>query len=307
MSQASILVVSFNTRAMTLACIESVFSESKSEIEVIVVDNASSDGSAEAIAARFPQVNLIASPVNLGFAAANNLAAKEATGKYILLLNPDTVVLNGAIDALVAFAEAHPEAGIWGGRTVFGDGRLNPTSCWAKPTVWNAFCRAVGLSSVFKTSSWLNGDSYGGWNRDTVREVDMVSGCFLLIRRDLWVRLGGFDTSYFMYGEDWDLCLRARKLGCTCLFCPDAEIIHYGGASERVRADKLVRLFSTKVKLYRAHWPPVQARLLTTMLLVWTLRGRVTESVGRVVGRSTSDDGWPWREVWRRRREWLHP
>jgi N-acetylglucosaminyl-diphospho-decaprenol L-rhamnosyltransferase len=307
MSDAGIIMVSFNTRDLTLACLRSAYKQTQgARFEVIVVDNASTDGSAEAIAAEFPDVRLIASDVNLGFAAANNRAARGATGTYILLLNPDTVVLGGAIDRIVAFAEAHPDYGIYGGRTMFGDGSLNPTSVWRKPTVWNMFCRASGLSALAKDSPVFSADMYGGWARDTVREVDMVSGCFLLIHRALWERLGGFDTSYFMYGEDWDLCLRARALGARCLFCPEAEIIHYGGASEPVRADKLVRLFQSKVKLFRAHWGFVRSRLLILMLWVWIARCVMMDSLLGALGRpARRDAARAWRDVARRHREWM--
>lgn len=303
----STIVVSFNTKAMTLACLEAVYRETRERArELILIDNASTDSSTEAIAAEFPQAKLIASETNLGFAAANNMAAREASGDYILLLNPDTVVLDNAIDRLVEFAEAHPDYGIYGGRTLFEDGSLNPTSVWRQPTVWNMFCRAVGLSAVAKDSALFSADMYGGWARDTVREVDIVSGCFLLIRRALWEELGGFDTSYFMYGEDWDLCLRARALGVRCLFCPEAEIIHYGGASEPVRADKLVRLFQTKVKLFRAHWGFLRSRLLIGMLWLWIARCVVMDTVLGLTGRAQrKDSARAWREVARRRDEWM--
>src|SRR5690606_30095528 len=128
---------------------------------VLVVDNASPDGSAAAIEAEFPQACLIAEPQNHGFARANNLAAARATGRYLLLLNPDTVVLDGAIQKLVVFADAHPDAGIWGGRTVFEDGRVNPTCCWRFPTVWSMFCRGTGLAAMFRRSALFAPESFG--------------------------------------------------------------------------------------------------------------------------------------------------
>ncbi len=302
----SVIIVSYNTREMTLACIDSVFRETQRlTFEVIVVDNASEDGSAQAIGKEFRQVRLIASAKNLGFAAANNLAAREAQGAYILLLNPDTVVLNGAIDRLVDFAEKHPEAAIFGGRSLFGDGSLNPTSCWRAPSAWGLTCRALGLSGLAKSSSLLNYDSYGGWARDTVRPVDIVSGCFLLIRRDLWETLQGFDEMFHMYAEDWDLCLRAHKLGAKCMLCPDAEIIHLGGASETVRSDKIVRLFSSQAALYRKHWGYLQARILVGLLHIWAVRACLTGYVSAIFKKDKATNGARiWREVWTRRKEW---
>src|SRR5262249_12144867 len=140
------------------------------EWELIVVDNASTDGSPEAIAARFAGAHVVALADNVGFACGNNVAAERACGKYLLLLNPDTVVLDGAIQKLHAFAESHPKAGIFGGRTVFADGKLNPSSCWARPTPWSALSLAAGLAHFFPGSRVFDRESLGWWARDDVRE-----------------------------------------------------------------------------------------------------------------------------------------
>ena len=128
----SIIVVSYNTCSLVLECLASVYRETTVRFELIVVDNASSDGSADAIATHFPDVTLLAEKHNHGFAGAHRIAVRRSTGRYLLLLNPDTVVLDGAIDRLVEFAQRKTEAGIWGGRTYYGDGSLNPTSCWRR-------------------------------------------------------------------------------------------------------------------------------------------------------------------------------
>ena len=180
----SIIVVSYNTRDMTLECLRSIFRETRLiDFEIIVIDNASTDGSADAISTEFGEsVLLLASSENLGFAAGNNMAATKAKGDMLLLLNPDTVVLNEALDHLYAFASQYPQAGIWGGRTLFGNGSLNPASCWSRQTLWSLFSQALGLSSLFRHSSIFNADGIGGWDRDGIRAVDIVSGCFLLLR-----------------------------------------------------------------------------------------------------------------------------
>ncbi len=303
--QLSILVVSYGTRDLTLECLSSVYRETGAvPFEILVVDNGSPDGSAAAIAASFPQVRLFALRENLGFGAANNLAARQATGKYLLLLNPDTVVLERAIQKLYDFAERHPEAGIIGGRTYSGAGVLDPTSCWGQPTPWSVFCRTMGLSALFKGHRWFDPEVLGDWDRDTVREVDIVTGCLLLIRKELWDRLQGFDPSFFMYGEEFDLCLRARKLGIRCLFCPDAEIIHYGGASATVQTDKLVRLFQTKRILYQQHWSPGAARFGEGMLRLWALSRMAAFMLLRLIRPVYVERYRTWRAVWRRRGEW---
>jgi GT2 family glycosyltransferase len=265
--EISIIVVSYNTRAMTLACLRSIGEQTRETAhEVIVVDNASADGSAEAIAAEFPDLRLIRSRQNIGFARANNLAAGEARGKRLLLLNPDTVVIDRAIDRLAAFAAARPAAGIWGGRTLFGDRTLNPTSCWGRMTVWNLFCRAIGLTALFPGSERFNSEAYGDWRRDSVRQVDIVTGCLLLIEKRLWDELGGFQPRYFMYGEEADLCLRAKAAGAAPVFTPAATIIHHGSASDT--GDKAVAVATARMTLIREHWAPLKRWL--GIALSWT-------------------------------------
>ena len=255
----SIIVVSFNTREMTLECLRSVIAETRTTAyELIVVDNASSDGSAAAIATEFPDLELIALEENIGFARANNLAAESARGERLLLLNPDTVVLDSALDRLVAFADSRPAARIWGGRTLFADRTLNPGSCWGAMSVWGLFSRTVGLTMLFPRSEFLNPEPLGGWQRDSVREVDIVTGCLLLIDRPLWDELGAFDPRFFMYGEEADLCQRAIARGATPVVTPDATIIHYGSASDT--GNKAAAVAAARITLIREHWSPLARR-----------------------------------------------
>jgi GT2 family glycosyltransferase len=298
----SILVISYNTRAMTLDCLRTVVAETRTPYELIVLDNASADGSAEAIAAEFPEVRLIASPENLGFAEGNNVAARVARGEYLLLLNPDTLVLRGALDKLLGFARAEPQAGIWGGRTLFADGSLNPSSCWRRLDLWALAMRASGLAGLFRDSPVFNAEAYGGWRRDSPREVDVVTGCLFLIRRESWDRLGGFDPSYVMYGDEADLCRRAQTIGLRPMITPEAEIVHYAGASETVRADKLVRLYRALMTLIRRHFPPWQRPLARALLLATPLTRTLALAVLPArVGRPGRE---AWRELWVRRAEW---
>jgi GT2 family glycosyltransferase len=304
-TELSIVIISFNTRLMTCASLRSVFKETqKYSFEVIVVDNASTDGSAEAIAREFPQVRLFACDENHGFAAANNMAVSQARGSWILLLNPDTLVLDGAIDRVLAFAKAHSEAAIFGGRTLFANGELNPTSCWGRPTLWSAFCLGVGLATIFKGSRLFDSEAIGGWARDSVREVDIVTGCFFLIRREDWDRLGGFDPMFFMYAEEADLCLRANKQGMKCLICPEAEIIHYGGASEKVFADKIIRLFRAKAQLFVQHWNPWAARFGVYTLDLWALSRMLLFGVIRFGRKYAAESYRAWCDIWQGRSEW---
>lgn len=305
----SILVVSYNTRELARACLASIFRETHSvSFEVIVVDNDSSDGSPEMIRREFPAVLLIESGSNLGFAAANNLAVQRARGAWLLLLNPDTVVLDGAVQKLHRFALSRPGAGVVGGRTFFADGSLNPTSCRAAPTPWSLFCHAVGLSTLFRQTRLFDPESLGRWQRDCEREVDVVTGCFFMVSRALWDELGGFDPVFFMYGEETDFCLRARARGYRPSITPAAGVIHHQGASEPVRADKMVRLLTAQTTLVRRHWSPGFAWFGIAMLWLAALSRSLAVRALRLPSSArrrdaTARDAWP--EIWRRRRDWI--
>ena len=303
----SILIVSYDTREMVLEALGSVRRETSVPFEIICVDNGSTDGSPEAIASAFPEVRLIRSD-NVGFAAANNIAAEHAQGERLLLLNPDTVVIDAGVDHLWEFAERTPAAGIWGGRTLFADGTLNPTSCWGRMTPWSLACRAFGLTYLFPSSELFNGEAMGAWKRDSEREVDIVTGCFFLIDRALWDRLGGFNPDFVMYGEEADLCHRARALGAQPRISPTATIIHHGGGSEPSSADKLVKVMRGKVTLMNAHWGPATRVLGRAMFrILVTLRAAANLIVRSPSRRGRGQDARPdlWRVAFRRRREWL--
>ena len=305
----SILIVSYNTRDMTIACLRSIMDQARDEtFEVIVVDNTSTDGSADEIERQFSDVTLIRSPHNLGFARANNLAAVHAKGEYILLLNPDTVVLDRAVDRIVEFARSHPDARIWGGRTVFEDGSLNPTSCWAYMTLWSLSCQATGLSTMLPGSTLSNPEAYGGWNRDSVREVDIVTGCFLLADRKMWNCLDGFDRDFFMYAEEADLCYRAHKKGAQPKFTPAATIIHYGGASEVVLCEKVKKLFCGQITFLNKHWPTPKRGLGVNLIKLYALVRMFGYFAATLLTRSERHKAASreWRNVWLERNQWMH-
>jgi hypothetical protein len=306
----SILVISYNTRAMTLDCLASVVAETTVPYELIVVDNASPDGSAEAIAAAFPPessgIRLIASAENLGFAQGNNVAAREARGRYVLLLNPDTLVLDHAIDRIVAFAGRTPAAGIWGGRTLHGDRTLNPGSVFGRVTLWSLFCRSTGLALIFRKSAFFNPEEMGTWDRGDERDVDVVQGSFFLIRRDLWEELGGFDPTFVMYGEEQDLCRRATRLGARPRMTPEATIVHFHGASSR-RAAREIMTLKARVTLIRRHFPAWQQPIGLFLLGFWPWSRMVSGgTLSRLSGRpGFAEAARTWGDVWRARSDWL--
>ena len=296
----SVIVVTYHCREEAEECLASIYaSTSGVSYEVIVLDNASHDGTVEMIETGFPGVRLLALAENVGFAAGVNRAAEEASGEFVLLLNPDTVVHPGAIEQLVSFARSRPGHGIYGGRTLDPDGTVNPGSCWGRPTLWSLFCFASMLSTAFKQSAVFDPESLGHWSRDSVREVDIVTGCLLLAERRAWDELAGFDTRFFMYGEDADLGLRAAGLGYRPIVTPDAVITHDIGVSSDSRSDKMVLLYQSKAELVRKHFGPVQRPLGLALLWIGVgiralLAGGQTRS-----GRSA------WRDVWRARSTWL--
>ncbi len=304
----SILMVNWNTREMTLECLRSLYVETReTSFEVVLIDNDSADGSADAIAAEFPQVRLVREHANHGFARATNMAADMAEGRYLLLLNTDTVVLNGAIDRLMAFAEREPQAQIWGGRTVFGDRSLNPTSCWAQPTLWSITSFAFGLSGAFRDNALFNPEGYGGWRRDSVREVDIVTGCLFLIERSVWRALDGFDPAFFMYGEEADLCARARTAGAKPMITPEAEIVHYGGASAAARADKIVYVFGSRIGLINRYMTGPRQWLARQLVAFAVLLRAFGYGVLARVSRNEryAKPAAEWRQSWARRDRWL--
>lgn len=306
MKDVAVVIVSYNTRELTLAAIGSVISQtSECSYQIVVVDNCSSDGSVEAIEAEFPQIQLVKLESNVGFARANNIAAAGIDSQYILLLNPDTVVLDGAIDRLVEFAKSHQDYGVYGGSTFFADGSRNPTSGWNIPTFWSLFCTGTGLSSVFRGSRVFDPESLTGRAWDQPMQVGIVTGCFMLLPTCLWRDLGGFDDRFYMYGEDADLSYRAKQAGRPCVIVPSARLIHYGGASETVRADKLVKLLRAKVQFFRKHWRSARVAYSVFMLKLWVLTRKVYYGPRRKG--PASDEYHGWAGAWRRRAEWANP
>lgn len=302
----SIIVVSFNTREMTLECLRSIVRETIDvTYEVQVIDNCSSDGSYDAIRDEFgadPRFIIESASSNLGFAGANNFMARSSRGERILLLNPDTVVLDRAIDRLVRFSEMRPENGIWGGRTFYEDGRLNPTSCWGPFTVWSELCAAFGLRALFPRSTIFHPRGYGSWDRGSIREVGVVTGCFFLIRRSDWHSLAGFDPEFFMYGEETDLCMRAIATGMRPIVTPEAKIVHHGGASERVAIEKMIRLHDGQIRIFRRHFSRLGFQAVYHAMKLGVLARALIVGMKARCGWGDCENIWA--ELWRRRSEW---
>ena len=231
-TDVSILVVNWNTRKILCNCLRSVYEQTREiNFEVIVIDNASADGSAERIKKEFPQAILIPNSDNRGFAAANNQGMKIAKGRYVLLLNPDTVVLDGAVQKSVAYADDHQDVGVLGCQVWLNDKEIQQT-CFSFPSVCGLIMQKTGLCRMFPRSGVFGWEKMAGWNRDTEREVDVVSGMFMLVRREAIDQVGLMDEAYFIYAEETDWCFRFKRAGWKCVFTPTARIVHLDGGSK---------------------------------------------------------------------------
>lgn len=250
----SLVIVNWNTRDILRDCLRSVYEQTRDVgFEVIVVDNASSDGSVEMVRAEFPQIVLISNQENKGFAAANNQGMAIARGRYVLLLNSDTVVLDGAIDKTVAFADQRPEAAVVGCKVLNPNRTLQPT-CFMFPSLLNMVLSATYLYKVFPASRFFGRERMTWWNRADERQVDVVTGCFMLVRREAIEQVGVMDERYFMYAEEADWCYRFKQGGWQNLFFPDAAIIHLGGqSSQQVRVQSLVQLRRAVLQFIEKH------------------------------------------------------
>ena len=263
----SVVVINWNTRDMTLDCLASVFEHTRDvSVEVIVVDNASTDGSAQAIAQRFPQVTLIANRENRGFAAANNQAMRQARGRYWLLLNSDTLVLDAVIAASARYLDEHADVGAMGCR-VLNDDRTVQLTCSRYPTLANLLLLTSGLWKLNRPR-WLGRYAYKHWQRDSERDVDTVSGCYLMARRQACEQVGLFDEAFFFFGEETDWCRRFREAGWRVAFSPVGEIVHYGSVSARkLNHRRDIMLTQAMVRLHRKH-AGVAAALAAYVLLM---------------------------------------
>jgi len=226
----SVVIVSFNASNYLRECLHTLASGVRSSIEVIVVDNASTDGSPEMVETEFPSVLLVRSSENLGFGKANNIGIKMAKGSYIALVNSDVHVYEGCLDALVDFLERTPTAGMVGPRLTYGDARLQ-SSCRHFPSIWNNTCEVMCLNRTFPMSQRFTGEHMFHSRYDTEMKVDVLVGCFILARASVLASLHGFDEDFFFYGEDIDLSQRCWNAGFEVWFIPTAHAIHYCGGS----------------------------------------------------------------------------
>lgn len=251
--EVSVIIVSWNTKDILMDCLRSLYVQTRTSMQVIVVDNASSDGSADAVANGFPQVELIRSQENLGFAKGNNRGLEAAEGRYILYLNPDTIILDGAVDKMLRFLDAHPGIGVLGPHTFNADGITTQDTVIFKPTLRRMFHTHVPLWRLIP--GWrpeLAGQA--SWHR--TGPVEVVKGCCMLMPATLVRDLGGMSEKHFMYSEEEDLCSRAAGRGFATWYYHEASIIHLGGEATKQDNDAMVKAqVAAWTDVFRQHNP----------------------------------------------------
>ena len=255
----SIIVVSWNVCEMLRDCLQSIVGQTKKGYEIIVVDNASVDGSAEMVAEEFPEVRLIANDQNIGFAAANNQGLEISSGHYVLLLNPDTLILDGAIDRMIDWMNGHPDVGC-AGCQVFETETVIQRTCFSDPGPRKILFVETGLHRIFAQSRFFGFPEYGWWDRQSEMDVDVVSGMFMLVPRHVLDEVGMMDEAFFVYSEEADWCRRIRQAGYRCVFTPAARIMHRDGggkSTSQIKPRMYVQLQKSAMIYVRKHYGPI--------------------------------------------------
>ncbi len=276
----SIVIVSYNVGDYLRQALHSVIAAASGiSHEITVVDNCSSDGSAEMVINEFGTVRLIVSEANEGYSAACNKGIRDSSGKYLLILNPDTVVSSDAFVNALAFMDEHPDAGAAGARMTDGNGRFLPESKRGYPSPLTSLFRLTGMGWLFPRSALFNAYYMGNMPEDQLCRADILTGAFMLIRRETLDKTGLFDTTYFMYGEDIDLSWRIRQAGYYNYYLPDVRITHFKGRSAMTDREGSLRYFYGAMKIFAQshlqsgwHMPVNIAVTLAEKLALYRLR-----------------------------------
>lgn len=268
--ELSVIIVSYNVRYYLEQCLLSVRTASEGiDSEVFVVDNNSADGSCSMVSTLFPEVKLILNQDNKGFAAANNQAMKLATGRYMLLLNPDTIVEEDTFKRCISFMDEHTDAGATGVRMIDGKGRMLPESKRALPTPKTAFFKMTGLSYIFQKSHIFNRYYLGHLDDLVTTRADIISGAFMFLRREAVLKTGFLDETFFMYGEDVDYSYRLQKEGYNNYYFPEIKIIHYKGEStKKENLNVLINFYKAMIIFVRKHFANGSLKAFTLLIQV---------------------------------------
>ena len=269
----SIVIVSWNCKDHLKKCIESILSsESKLQLEIIVVDNNSMDGTCEVIQEDFPNVILIENDHNAGFATGCNIGIQASRGRIVMLLNPDTTVSKGVIDKMVGFIKSRNDVGMLGPREVLPDGTFDPACCRTLPSLFTHFLNLSGLAMKYPDSKLVSLHLTGNRNPYQQKECEAISGSCMVLKREVLNKIGLLDERFFMYGEDMDLCFRVKKAGWKIWYYAEAEIMHVGGESSKLVEDRMRIVSIDSVYKYVAkNRGMLYAIIYSTMLLSFSL------------------------------------
>lgn len=256
---ASLIVVSWNTNNILRNTLKSIYDHHhKYTFEVIVIDNASTDSSTEMVESDFPEAILLKNTDNVGYSKACNQGIALAKGRYILLMNSDVTIKNDGISKILEFAERNPDASIFGSRVLKPDGTLQQ-SCFMFPSLLNIMLWGTCLYKLFPNSKFFGREDMTWWDANDEREVDVIKGCFLLVRQKHIPKVGLLDEDYFMFAEETDWCYRFKKAGFKIMFTPTAEITHVGGESTKQREFQMkLQLYKSKLLFIKKHKGHIQ-------------------------------------------------
>jgi GT2 family glycosyltransferase len=233
----SIIIVSYNTKDFLKACVESIYKTTQNiKFEIIIVDNASTDGTIEILKKlQTPNFKLIENRENMGFSKANNVGVKQASGRYILFLNPDIVVYEKTLEGVVRFMDEHEGAGAATCKVMMPNGRIDDASHRGFPTPWNSFNHFSGLSKLFGKTKLFGGYNLGYLNINKIHEIEALAGAFMMVRRKAGEQVGWWDEDYFFYGEDLDFCYMLKQNGWKIYYVPEYSVLHYKGVSGGIK------------------------------------------------------------------------
>jgi GT2 family glycosyltransferase len=295
MCDVSVCIVNWNTRELLLDCLSSIYAHPwQVSLEVIVVDNASEDGSPDMVQQQFSRVHLIANEENVGFARANNQAMAVGTGRYFLLLNSDTIVLPHSFDRLVQFLDGEPAAGMVGARLLNPDRSLQ-RSCWrGYPSLQTAVVDAFYLWRLAPNFSWVRASEISDQELEQTIVVDHILGACMLVRREVYEQIGGMEESIFLFLEETEWCFRCQQAGWEIYYYPEAEIVHLGQQSVRKNPERtLPEKYRNYLWFYQNYRSDSRLNvLILRLIIVWAAGIRIAL--------------WTWRSRHHDRRELAH-
>jgi hypothetical protein len=265
----SLIIVSWNAKNFLIDCLHSLTDIPREySQEIIVVDNNSSDGSPEVVKSKFPDVKLLINEENLGFSKANNIGVRHSTGRYLFFINSDVKVLDNCVEKMVSFMDSHPNAGMSGPRILNHDMTLQH-SCRHFPGIWNNFCLAIGLSRLLPNVPLFSEPFMKYWDHNSVKKVEVLTGCFWVVRRHALDEVGLLDENFFFYGEDVDWCRRFNQAGWDILFNPNAQSIHFGGASSAAAPFKYyIQMQKADLHYWKKHHSFLLSRCFLLIIII---------------------------------------